>query len=192
MRVPIISNVVDVIAGKKEDPMEESMYVPAELPKLDLNEFTNPEFQNELNRKAELNLKVDSKDALIKFIETTGFSMRFENAAKVFVQTYYDRNILLSDLSGKKIVGKGITTSDERVQITYWNAKIDFIGLYNSTWPSDRRNPNFITFMNAVMTQIRLRLPRAKGRDRESILMRRVDINYQATQAMQAQRTKGE
>ena len=189
MRVPIVSDLADAIMGKpKVQP--EDMYLPANLPEIDFSQYNTPEFHEEQNRRAELNIKVDSKDAMIKYVKESSLSLRCKNAWMGIIETYYDRNILLSDLTGKK-VNQGRISTDEKVQIAYWRAKIDVMGSVRcNSWKSDRLNPVFTTIEQLVLTQIWFRLSRTKGPDRESILSRRVDIQYNAMQAI-SQRMRG-
>ena len=126
MRVPIVSDLADAIMGKpKVQP--EDMYLPANLPEIDFSQYNTPEFHEEQNRRAELNIKVDSKEAMKQYVKESSLSLRCKNAWLGIIETYYDRNILLSDLTGKK-VNQGRISTDEKVQIAYWRAKIDVMG----------------------------------------------------------------
>jgi len=67
--------------------------------------------------------------------------------------------------------------------IAYWRAKIDVMGVVLcNAWKSDRLNPEFTQIEQLILSQIWYRLKRTKGKDRESIISRRVNIEYNATQ----------
>ena len=190
MKIPFVSTIADAILGKPKT-IPDDMYLPAQLPEIDFSQYNTPEFHEEQNRRAELNMKVDSKEAMIKFVKESSLSLRCKNAWLGIIETYYDRNILLSDLTGKK-VNQGRISTDEQVQIAYWRAKIDVVGTVRcNSWKSDRLNPTFTVIEQLVLTQVWYRLKRTKGPDRESIISRRVDIQYNAMQAI-SQKMRGE
>jgi len=101
MRIPIVSPLTDAIFGKKKDPMDDPIYLPAALPPVDMSQYSTPEFQEAQYRQSELNMKVESKDDMIATIARSHLSSRCKSAFAGIVQTYYDRNILLTDLTGK-------------------------------------------------------------------------------------------
>lgn len=182
MQIPIVSKLADAIMGKPKEPLDEDMYVPMEIPKADISQFTQPQFQESFYRQAELNLQVESKGDLIRYINNAGLSLRCETALVNFVHTMFDRNILLTDCTGKNI--KGGTSSDEQILIAYWRFEISLLGLKNSAFKSDMKNPAYPVIINALKDQFWYRIKRTKGTQRERIAQGNIQISYNAKQTI--------
>ena len=166
MKLPIISGIIDKITGKND--ITANANVPETIQPPDFSQM-NPFTGNEAFYKAaELNIKVDSQEDVLNSIWQSHLSMRCKKAWIMLVRSMYDRNVLLSDLSGK----------NDR-EIAFIRSLIDKkASVLANSYPSDKNNPEFLSLDRHIMGQIWYRLTRTGGSERERIIAAYMHVKY--------------
>lgn len=170
MRLPLVSGIWNKIRGREEQTDEAN--VPAPIPAPDFSQMNPFAGSEAFYKAAELNIKVDSQEDILNAIWSSHLSLKCKNSWVMLVKTMYDRNVLLSDLSG---------TNDR--EIAYIRSLIDKkASVLANSYLSDKCNPEFLTFDRLIMSQIRFRLTRTSGSERERMIAAFMQIKYQAKQ----------
>ncbi len=168
MKLPIISGIINKIRGV--DDSHEEANVPAQIPAPDFSQMNPFGGSEAFYKAAELNIKVDSQEDLLNSIWASHLSLRCKKSWVLLVNTMYDRNVLLSDLSGKH----------DR-EIAFIKALIDKkAAVLANSYPSDKNNPEFLSFDRHIMSQIGYRLTRTNGSERERMIAAFMQIKYSA------------
>lgn len=179
------SYILNKLTGKSEIP---DVNVPMEIRPPSLEEAT-ANYNEAFYRHQEQMFDVDSKPQILQSINGSHLSTRCKRAWTDLVHSFYDRNVLLSDLTGQKI--KGGTSSDEQVVIAFLRAKVNLMGaIYPNSKKSDRMKPEFMKLETLILDQMWYRLTRCRGTDRERMSTGRIEINYNAKQTLTPQKVQ--
>lgn len=188
--IPGISELYDKFMGEpKPSPQEFDSPMPAPTPSMNMDSILAQHFGEAYWRFQDNNQEVQSKEHMIEAIRQSSLSWRCKNAFIDFVATYYDRNLILANLStptgsfwggnsGTDIGGLGNNAEVEHIHMVINEMAVILINSY----PSDRRKAEFMRFWRLIPSQVRLRLSRTTGTDRERILGARIQMKHESTQ----------
>ena len=166
MKLPIISGIIDKITGNKDITDNANVPMPIQPPDFStMNPFSSSEA---FYKAAELNIQVDSKENVKNMIWKAHLSRKCKDDLILIVDTMFDRNVLLSDLSG---------VHDR--EIAYIRFRIDMLASTLSCgYPSDKNNPEFLALTRYIMAQVWFRITRTGGDERERMIAAYMHIKY--------------
>lgn len=121
----------------------------------------HPQFSDSQIQFIERNHQVESKEDMINYVNQSNLSLNCKNNFINIITNLYDRNIIYADNS--KMNG---------AEIAYLEILLDIYPIIlSSTTKNDRIKPEFLETFNMIKTQLRNRLSRTVGLDRERILI---------------------
>lgn len=192
--VPGISELYDKFMGEpKTQPQEFDAPMQAPTPQMNMDSILTQHFGEAYWRFQDNNQEVQSKEHMLESIKSSSLSLRCKKAFADFVATYYDRNLILANLSdahvgsiwggstgggGSDLGGLGNNAEVEYIHMVINEMAVILINSY----PSDRRKAEFMRFWRLIPSQVRLRLSRTTGTDRERILGARIQMKHESTQ----------
>lgn len=158
----IFSGLKGLFGGNK-NVSEMPQLIPTNL--TEAQQFSEPHIQ-----LIERNHQVDSKEDMIHYIEDSGLSIKCREAFKNIASNVYDRNIIMADNS-----------QTNGVDIAFLENKIDmFPIILTSATKTDRSKSEFLQIQSMLLMQLRTRLTRTTGPDRERIVSTRHTISTES------------
>lgn len=155
LNMSIFSNITDKIFGTSHDNSIQEMPQFIPTPPTELPNFSEPHIQ-----LIERNHQVESKDDMIKFIDDADLSCSCKQCFKNIVLNVYDRNVIFADNS-----------QTNGVEIAYIESMLDiYPQIWTTATKNDRIKPVFLQILNDIKMQLRIRLTRTTGVDRERII----------------------
>jgi hypothetical protein len=176
MRIPIVSDVLDKVAGNPPTDLE----TPAIPPALDFNNVNQNNFSEAYYRFLENVAKIESKPDMLQAIESSNLSRQAKDGLIMFVRNELDINMMYSDLS-----------EGQDKDISYLKTKINLIvSTIAPAYKSDRKNPFFVYLTENVLSQAWHTTTRATGKDRERTISGKTHMKYEGTQTLQKSNDK--
>ena len=174
MKLPIISGIWNKITGHEDITDNANVPMPINAPNFtDMDKFVGSG-ADAFYKAAELNIKVDSQEDILNSVWNSHLSLRCKKSWIILIRSMYDRNVLLSDLSGKH----------DR-EVAFIRSLIDKkASVLANSYPSDKNNPEFLSLDRHIMGQIWYRLTRTGGAERERIIAAFMQVKYSGNQKL--------
>lgn len=178
MRIPIVSDVLDKIAG--DPPIPQELDTPGIPPAPDFSTVNQNNFSEAYYRFLENVAKIESKPDLLNAIESSNLSRQAKNGLEMFIRNELDINMMYSDLS-----------DGYDKDISYLKTKINVIvSCIACAYKSDRKNPVFVYTIENILSQAWHTTTRAYGPDSERKISGKTHMKYEGTQTLQRGKEK--